>query len=215
MMKQFNAEALTLNYQLKRLVADKDSHSILAHRRAERIEVIPDTYMFYKVVTKDMLAPGKIQFSFEPGQYVRARRNSFGDVMGSKGDESPTPKAKVARQKVELQAYFSVSDKNREPTKENHDKAVDSPCGTIAMPIVGKDRFENEDVFISLYSMTGCTVYLTPSFPDLKIQNFHRKLEKEFEADEADFESYLVCKKWKSMNKNRGADKDWLIRDHV
>ncbi len=169
MMKQFNAEALTLNYQLKRLVADKDSHSVLAHRRAERIEVIPDTYMFYKVVTKDMLAPGKIQFSFEPGQYVRARRNSFGDVKGANGGESPTPKAKVARQKVELQAYFSVSDKNREPTKENHDKAVDSPCGTIAMPIVGKDRFENEDVFVSLYSMTGCTVYLTPSFPDLKI----------------------------------------------
>lgn len=65
MMRQFNVEALTLNYQLKRLVADKDSHQVLSHGRAEKIEVIPDTYMFYKVVTKDMLAPGKINFTFE------------------------------------------------------------------------------------------------------------------------------------------------------
>ena len=139
---------------------------------------------------------------------MRARRNSF-------GDEAPAPKSRVPKQKVELQAYFSVSEKNREPTKENCDKAVDSPCGTIAMPMVGKDRFENDDVFVSLYSMTGCTVYLTPTFPDLKIQNYSRKLDKEIEADEADFENYLVCKKWKSMNKNRAADKDWFIRDHV
>jgi len=83
------------------------------------------------------------------------------------------------------------------------------------MPIVGKDRFENEEVYVSLYSMTGCIVYLRPSFPDLKIQNYSRKLAKEIEADEADFENYMVCQRWKSMNKNRGVDKDCYIRDHV
>jgi len=36
-------------------------------RRAEKIEVIPNTYMNFKVVTKDMLAPGKINFSFGDG----------------------------------------------------------------------------------------------------------------------------------------------------
>ena len=41
-------------------------------RRTERIEVIPNTYMNFKVVTKDQLAPGKINFSYGDGQYVRA-----------------------------------------------------------------------------------------------------------------------------------------------
>ena len=67
MMKEFNTECHTLNYQLKRLVADKDSHQILIPKRAERIEVIPNTYMYFKVVTKDMLAPGKINFSYADG----------------------------------------------------------------------------------------------------------------------------------------------------
>lgn len=73
------------------------------------------------------------------------------------------------RRKVELSAYFSVSEKNKEPTIENFDKAIDSPSGYIAMPAVGRDRFENEEVYISLYSITGCTVLLTAVFPDTRI----------------------------------------------
>ena len=53
MMREFNMECHTLNYQLKRLVADKDSHQVLQPKRGEKIEVIPNTYMFFKVVTKD------------------------------------------------------------------------------------------------------------------------------------------------------------------
>jgi len=34
--------------------------------------------MFFKVVTKDMLAPGKINFSYGEGQYVRAVRRTAG-----------------------------------------------------------------------------------------------------------------------------------------
>ena len=32
--------------------------------------------MFFKVVTKDQLAPGKIHFGFADGQYCRTRKNS-------------------------------------------------------------------------------------------------------------------------------------------
>ena len=53
MMREFNMECHTLNYKLKRLVADKDSHEILHPRKSEQIEVIPNTYMFFKVMTKD------------------------------------------------------------------------------------------------------------------------------------------------------------------
>ena len=83
------------------------------------------------------------------------------------------------------------------------------------MPITGKDRFDNEVVFISLDSITGCILNLTASFPDLKIQNYSRKKVQEDYTDEADFENYLVCKKWKQQSRMRGADKDQFIREHV
>ena len=72
MMKEFAVECNTLNYHLKRLVADKDSHQVLAPRRTETIDVIPDTYMYFKVNTRDMQAPGKLHFGYGEGQYVRS-----------------------------------------------------------------------------------------------------------------------------------------------
>lgn len=67
-MENFNLECLKLNYLLKR-----ESHQTIG-RHAEKIDVLPNTYMNFKVVTKDMLAPGKIHFSFGEGTYVRAAR---------------------------------------------------------------------------------------------------------------------------------------------
>lgn len=46
---------------------------------------------------------------------------------------------------------------------------MDDPSGTFHIPMIGKDRFDNDEVYVSLYSITGCTVNLTVSFPDLKI----------------------------------------------
>ncbi len=131
--------------------------------------------MFFKVVTKDMLAPGKIHFGYADGQYARARRNSYARDTPVESPVSPTKPRRAPRIKVELSAYFSMNDKNREPTKENNDKAIENPSGAITMPILGKDRFDNEEVYVSLYSITGCTVLLTASFPDLKIQSYTRK----------------------------------------
>ena len=56
-----------LNYQLRRIVADKDSHQVLRPRNTEVIDVIPDVPMYFKVHTKDMLAPGKIHFAYGEG----------------------------------------------------------------------------------------------------------------------------------------------------
>ena len=74
-------------------MADKDSHQILHPKRGEKIEVIPNTYMFFKVVTKDMIAPGKINFSYLDGQYVRTRRVANyggGGNTGAGGTQSPS-----------------------------------------------------------------------------------------------------------------------------
>ena len=104
---------------------------------------------------------------------------------GSTAPSSPTVQNKSKlRTKVELSVYFSTNDKNKEPLKESCDKSIESPSGTINLPIIGKDRFENEEVYVSLYSITGCNVVLTVSFPDLKIQNFNRRQTKDDFADE-------------------------------
>ena len=92
---------------------------------------------------------------------------------------------------------------------------VQNPNGTITLPYLGKDRFENDDVYISLLSINGCIVYTTVSFPDLKIQNFHRKTVKDDFADEINEEKFLVCQNWRKMNKNKAADKDCFIKNHI
>ena len=154
LMKKFNTDCLALNYQLERLVSNNDSHRILYPKKTLSVEVLANTPMFFKVITKDMLAPGKVNFAYGEGTYVRNPRRS--------GIFAATNKTKV-----ELTVFFSTDEKNKEPTKENNEKTIESPLGTILLPIVGKDRFDNPEVYITLYSLTGCTVHMTASFPEL------------------------------------------------
>lgn len=99
-LKKFSSECNKISYQLKRVVCDNDSHQALVPKRQEKIEVIPETYMFFKVVTKDMLAPGKINFSFGAGQYVRARRSS-GTRLANTTTEPSSP-ASPAKQRSRI-----------------------------------------------------------------------------------------------------------------
>jgi len=64
MMKEFSVQCNTLSYNLKRIVPDGDRHQLLQAKRNEKIEVIPNTYMYFKIITKDQLAPGKINFAY-------------------------------------------------------------------------------------------------------------------------------------------------------
>lgn len=54
MVTSLKQECNSLNYDLKRIVADKDSQSLLIPKKTEKIEVIPKTYMSYKINTRDM-----------------------------------------------------------------------------------------------------------------------------------------------------------------
>ena len=81
--------------------------------------------------------------------------------------------------------------------------------------MIGKDRFENDEVYVSLYSLTGCIVNMTVLFPDLKIQNFNRRQTLDDYIDEQEFDSYLVCQKWRKLNRGRGAEKNCFIQSNT
>ena len=55
------------------------------------------------------------------------------------------------------------------------------------MPMIGKDRFDNAEVYISLYSLTGCTVNMTAFFPENFIKGHTRRAVKEDLTDESEF----------------------------
>lgn len=54
MVTTLKKECNAINYNLKRIVADKDSQSLLIPKKTEKIDVIPETYMSYKINTRDM-----------------------------------------------------------------------------------------------------------------------------------------------------------------
>ena len=167
------------------------------------MEVLANTPMFFKVITKDMLAPGKVNFAYGEGTYVRNPRRS--------GIFAATNKTKV-----ELTVFFSTDEKNKEPTKENNEKTIESPLGTILLPIVGKDRFDNPEVYITLYSLTGCTVHMTASFPELFVKSQHRRKEKEELADESEFQNFLVVRNWLALKEKMLAEnKTNHVKDHI
>jgi hypothetical protein len=202
MINSLKTECLTLNYQLERLVSDNDSHRILHPKKTLTVEVLANTYMYFKVVTKDMLSPGKINFAYAEGTYVRnIRQHTF---------------TNTTKTKVELTVYFSTDEKNKEPSKENNVKFVESPLGTFLLPIVGKDRFENNECYISLYSLTGCTVDMTVTFPELFIKSQHRRVAKDDLTDESEFANFTVVKNWAAMKEKLALEnKTNFLKDHV
>lgn len=50
---------------------------MLPQKRVTKVEVIPNTAMFFKIITKDQLAPGKITFRYGEGMYVRQDSTKF------------------------------------------------------------------------------------------------------------------------------------------
>lgn len=94
LIKKVSKDRNILSYQLKRLVADKDGHQQLQPKKVETVEVLDDTYMFFKVATKDMLGPGKINFSYSEGQYVRANKVETLRSSTFNNAESPTSPSK-------------------------------------------------------------------------------------------------------------------------
>jgi len=90
-----------------------------------------------------------------------------------------------AQEVVDLKVFYSRTEE--EPCENSHDRVIHNPGKVIILTNDGKDKFETESVYLSLYSLTGCFVTLTLH---MKEEVHHKyglrqiRVEREEERDE-------------------------------
>ena len=78
---------------------------------------------------------------------------------------------------MDLKVYYSRTDE--EPNENSYDRLIHNPGKAIILSNEGKEKFETDEVYLSLYSLTGCFVTLTLHMKEEKILNIFGLKEKE------------------------------------
>ena len=61
-----------MNYQLRRLLCTRDdAHIQLIPNIDQNVEIIPNTYMFFKINVASKMPPGKLVIIYGSDQYVK------------------------------------------------------------------------------------------------------------------------------------------------
>ena len=80
MIKQFNDDCKIMKHKLKCIGGSEESHSLITTKGRVEVDVIPNTYIYAKVLVKDQLLQGaKLTIEYDEGTYCsnqRRRRNS-------------------------------------------------------------------------------------------------------------------------------------------
>lgn len=77
-MHKANRELKSLSYQVQRVVASEDAlHSLISVRKATDIEVIEQSYMYYKVNCRDQPSPLKIQVVQKESEMSRGKKQDL------------------------------------------------------------------------------------------------------------------------------------------
>ena len=80
----------------------------------------------------------------------------------------------------------------------------------FAKPIPGVEKFENEYVYFSFYSVSGCTIYLEAKFTEPVVRKIDSKKSKGKNADDMDDMEFLVMRNYvkfkEKYDKNNGRD---------
>jgi hypothetical protein len=106
-------------------------------------------------VLGQLVQGARILIKYEEGFYVQK--------TGAKNRQRSTKQRKGT--KIDLTAFYSV--KNKDPTKEKHDKMIISPQGVININTkINTEKFEADCdcIYFSFYSVSGCTVWLQAMF---------------------------------------------------
>jgi hypothetical protein len=138
-------------------------------------DIVADTPMYFKVSVRERAPPAKVQI-----QYVN------GQVMGSKA------KRKVGKRAVDLRVYYSTTVK--EPSENQCLRTYLNPQYSVGLVTpAGRDIYDSEWVYLTMYSETGCLVNLTVVFKDDQNYNLRRsKVGKSSKDGSGDEENKLL-----------------------
>lgn len=157
MIRNVEQDVQALKYKLKRLVSQQeDAHIILqAGHKLEDFCVVPETYMYFKCHVGNQPPPGNLTVHYAPGQFVRNMDMRRSLKMSTTG-----------KRQVDLKIIYSNSNV-REPTEKDCNKQYLNPQGKIKLSAPpGRDTFEHDFLYFTLFSHSGCTISLHMSFQD-------------------------------------------------
>ena len=122
------------------------------------IEVIEQTLMVFRVRAKNCLTPASFKFDYPPN---------------------------LKLSQIDFKVFLSTT--HTEPNEKHHEKMAKLPS-FFALKSDDKEGFFCEYIYISLYSVTGCSVTVTVRFPEPLRKRMTRRIDREDLEDEEDKE---------------------------
>jgi hypothetical protein len=137
----------------------------------EEIDVLETTHLLIKVNTLNKLSPARVTITYGPGQVVPKKESKedrklsqnerFNKQLKNMLNLNPKRRPETT---VDLKVFYSREEE--EPNESNFDKVrgdriIHNPGKVIILTNDGKEKFDTDHVYMSLYSLTGCFVTLT------------------------------------------------------
>ena len=164
MLKTANVQLKVMNQILDRLIPSDDSHTVIAEGETYSIEVIPENLMTFRVPSKDAPSPARLSVRFN---YANEAEGSTGqgDFGAAANGSSQVKKRSIAAAGKDLRIYVSQDEK--EPREGRCDATYLSE-GTFFVYANNKQAkiFETNNIYVSFYSLKGCSINVTVKFTD-------------------------------------------------
>jgi phosphoribosylformylglycinamidine (FGAM) synthase PurS component len=128
------------------------------------VEIHEKQHVFLKIFVTDRLSPARVFINYGDDFYIKPhfsknQKSNMAAIFAYKVNERQGKKTLV-----DLQAFYS-KDVN-EPTHEMCDRMWINPVMTQLNN--DKERYEQDYIYLSLYSQTGCTIECGVKFPEEK-----------------------------------------------
>ena len=163
MLKTANVQLKVMNQILDRLIPSDDSHTVISEGETYSIEVIPENLMTSRIPSKDAPSPAKLSVRFN---YANEAEGSNGQSdFGAAASGSSQKKRSYAAASKDLRIYVSQDEK--EPREGRCDATYLSESIFFVYANNKQAKiFETSNIYVSFYSLKGCSINVTVKFTD-------------------------------------------------
>ncbi|CAI2359273.1 unnamed protein product [Moneuplotes crassus] len=149
MIRKTTKQIKNMTYKLCTVVADGEYHMTLAPNTLEEVEIMEDTPVYCKMYCKGFPSPAKIVIKY----ISKSDLTVFTSFTRTMPDKNHCDSLYTKPNKFYIQA------------KDQSRLANQLSQAPFTSPLTLKN-FPNEFIYLSLYSLKGCTVKISMSFPD-------------------------------------------------